>query len=148
MTDNFGASPVCHQCLQALLYIGLTCVSLGLCTWVQMHPWLQLVDDGAELRSPLTLHLYLTHCVVLMDPKFQGREFHVCTLPEYQVMPKKKRPKMLSTGRDGGAHLNPARGEPHSLYPHVNFTCLPGAHRCSLLLLVHLGCEQRPVRVV
>lgn len=111
MTDNLGASPVCHQCLQALLYVGLTCTSLGLCTWVQMHPWLQLVDDGAELRSPLTLHLYLIHCVLLMDPKSQGREFHVCTLPEYQVMQKKKRPQMLSTGRDNGAHLNPPRGE-------------------------------------
>lgn len=113
-------------------------MSLGLCTQVQMHHWLQFVDDGAELRGPLTLHPYLIRCVDLMDPKSQGREFHVCTLPAYQVMQKKKRPQMLSTGRDSGAQLIPARAEPHSLYLYVTFTHLPGTQRGFLLLLVHL----------
>lgn len=55
-----SAISACRLCS---LYVGLARVALGLCLWVQMRPWLQPMDGGAEPGGPLTLQLYARHCV-------------------------------------------------------------------------------------
>lgn len=55
--------PAISVCRLCSLSVGLAHASVGLCVQMWVHIWLRPVDDGAEPKDPLSLHLYSIHRV-------------------------------------------------------------------------------------
>ena len=112
-----------------------------------MHPWLQPVDGGAELGVPLILQLYPIHCVDCPHGSQVPGEGILCVHIARKSGNAEEKKTSNAEHREGrGSQPKSARGQLQGLHLYVNFTLLPGAQRCSLLL-EHLGRECMLMRV-